>query len=160
MDAASSTQALAVLRRVGVGHTRDTLPHALASHGLQVRTRLEARTDFVDATGQEYNARWDDDGTLLFIEAMLLIEFDTEELFFDGLYEQAMADFEAAYRQEASRLQSELGAGQEHACEMPHDRDAVVLTRWRLADADFLLELQHQDKELPICLLALLLPAR
>ena len=149
-----------VLRNTDVRWSMDDVLAKLPSSGLQLAQSSGKRRTFESADGQRYSFYFSEAGQIRFAEATLEVFRDADTLKGDD-YQKTLDEFAEKYELALKGVEALLGGGREvqPPAEMPHDRDALRLALWELDVADLMLELKHEDRNVPIRLVLTLAPS-
>lgn len=133
----------------------------LPRRGLRLTDSAGKRYTFQDERSLRYSSYFRERGDIGFVEATLAV-FPAAELLSDLDYQHVVDEFSGRFDEVQDKVASTLGRGRAFSLttgdEFPHERDAIRLTLWKLPTADLMLELRHEDRELPIRLVLTLAP--
>lgn len=126
---------------------------AFASIGLDFLQQAGKRRTFKDSAGLKYSAYLDALGNVLFIETTLDLILNPEELSAVD-YQEKLDEFGVKLELIATEIKDVLGDfslfEKPMHQEMPYEQNALKMAIWQLPEMLFMLELKHEDKELPI----------
>lgn len=144
-------QIVQTLTRISTRWKPDEALVELSGQGLRLTQNIGKRRTFQDREQQRYSLYFGDDDVLIFAEATLEVVFDTESMS-DEDYARLLGKFNVKFRNALSQVSALLGSYDEYTAqdEFPHDRDCITLALWKLDDADIMLELKHEAREVPL----------
>lgn len=154
------SEAIKVLRSVDVRWNVDDVLAKLPASGLRLVQSVGRRRTFESADGQRYSFYFSETDRISFVEATLMAFRDADALS-DEDYRKTLNKFAENYEIAAKDIEALLGRGQrlQSPSQMPHSRDALRLAFWELGMTDLMLELKHEDRDVPIRLVLTLAPS-